>query len=59
VTNGVLEKVKSMGLHTVEVEVSGIGTGRDASLRALAASGMTVNTVRDVTPNAAQRLPAP
>jgi small subunit ribosomal protein S11 len=50
VTNTVLEKVKPMGITAFEVLVSGIGTGRDAALRALSASGITINTIRDVTP---------
>lgn len=50
VTNSVLEKVKPMGITGVEIRVSGIGTGRDAALRAIAASGMNVHTIRDLTP---------
>ena len=50
VTNGVLEKIKPMGITHIEIRVSGIGAGRDASLRAFATSGLTVHTVRDITP---------
>jgi small subunit ribosomal protein S11 len=50
VTNAVLEKIKPMGITGIEVQVSGIGTGRDAAMRALAASGISIHTVRDVTP---------
>jgi small subunit ribosomal protein S11 len=50
VTNTVLEKVKPMGITGIEVRVSGVGTGRDAALRALAASGISIHTVRDITP---------
>ncbi len=50
VTNTVLEKVKPMGITGIEVRVSGIGTGRDAALRALAGSGMAIHTIRDITP---------
>ena len=50
VTNNVLEKIRPMGVTHVEVRVSGIGAGRDAALRAFATSGLTVHTVRDITP---------
>lgn len=50
VTNTVLEKIKPMGITHVEVRASGVGSGRDAALRALAASGLTVHAIRDVTP---------
>lgn len=51
VAQAVIEKVKPMGLTSIEVKVSGIGTGRDAALRAFTTSGMTIHTVRDITPN--------
>jgi small subunit ribosomal protein S11 len=50
VASQVLEKTKPMGITHVEVRVSGVGSGRDAALRALANSGLTVHTIRDVTP---------
>jgi small subunit ribosomal protein S11 len=50
VTMAMLEKIKPMGITHVEVRVSGIGSGRDAALRALTTSGMTIHTIRDLTP---------
>lgn len=50
VAQGVLEKIKPMGITHIEVRVSGVGTGRDAALRAFTTSGMTIHTVRDITP---------
>jgi len=50
VTNSVLEKIKPMGITHVEVRVSGIGAGRDASLRAVSASPLTVHIIKDITP---------
>ena len=35
---------------TLEVNVSGPGSGRESALRALQAVGMTITTIRDVTP---------
>ena len=38
------------GLKTVDVFVKGPGSGREAAIRALAASGLQVLTITDVTP---------
>ena len=38
------------GLKTVDVFVKGPGTGREAAIRALAANGLTVTSITDVTP---------
>lgn len=38
------------GLKTVDVFVKGPGSGREAAIRALAACGLTVTSITDVTP---------
>lgn len=38
------------GMKTVEVYVRGPGTGREAAIRALATTGLTVTLIKDVTP---------
>ncbi|MGE0210936.1 MAG: 30S ribosomal protein S11 [Parvibaculaceae bacterium] len=38
------------GMRTLEVEVSGPGSGRESALRALQACGLQVTSIRDVTP---------
>ena len=38
------------GLRSVEVRVSGPGSGRESAVRALAAAGIEVRSIRDVTP---------
>ncbi len=38
------------GLKTVEVTVKGPGSGRESAIRALAAAGLEVTAIRDVTP---------
>ena len=43
-------KAVEQGMRTLEVEVSGPGSGRESALRALQAAGLTVTTIRDVTP---------
>ncbi len=40
----------SLGMRKVEVWVKGPGPGREASLRSLAAAGLEVTAIRDVTP---------
>ena len=38
------------GLRQVEVLVRGSGSGREAAIRSLQASGLNITTIRDVTP---------
>src|SRR5579871_979877 len=38
------------GVKTLEVNISGPGSGRESALRALQAVGFTITTIRDVTP---------
>jgi small subunit ribosomal protein S11 len=44
------KKAMEHGMRTLEVEVSGPGSGRESALRALQAIGLTVTSIRDVTP---------
>lgn len=44
------EKTKKYGLKEVSVFVKGIGGGREASIRALNANGLTISSIKDVTP---------
>lgn len=46
----VLEKAKSFGLKKAITLVSGVGPGRDASLRAISQSGLTIDSIKDITP---------
>jgi small subunit ribosomal protein S11 len=43
-------KAAEHGMKTLEVNVSGPGSGRESAIRALQAVGMTITTIRDVTP---------
>ena len=38
------------GVRTVDVRVAGPGSGRESAIRALAAAGIDVRSIRDVTP---------
>ena len=46
----VAHRAMSSGMRRVEVYVKGPGSGREAAIRALQASGITVIAIRDVTP---------
>ena len=43
-------KAMEHGMRTLEVQVRGPGSGRESALRALQSVGMTITTIRDVTP---------
>lgn len=43
-------KARDFGLRSVEVLVKGPGSGRESALRAIAASGIRVTLIKDVTP---------
>ena len=43
-------KAGESGLRVVEVRVSGPGSGRESAIRALAAAGLDVRQIKDVTP---------
>ena len=44
------KEAHDLGLRRVDVFVKGPGSGRESAIRALAASGLEVATIRDVTP---------
>lgn len=44
------KKAKDVGLTEVEVCVNGPGSGRESAIRALAAAGLTIKLIKDVTP---------
>ena len=47
---GKVVKIVEHGLKTVEVYVTGPGSGREAAIRALQAAGLEVSMIKDVTP---------
>jgi small subunit ribosomal protein S11 len=44
------KKALSLGVKEVEVFVKGPGSGRESAIRALAAAGLAITSIRDVTP---------
>ena len=47
---GAAQRATEHGMREVEVFVKGPGSGREAAIRALQASGVRVASIRDVTP---------
>lgn len=43
-------KAKEIGIKEVEVRVKGPGAGRESAIRALQAAGLTVTSIKDITP---------
>jgi len=51
ITKIAVQKAKEeYGLEEVKVFVSGVGTGREAAIRALNANGLNITAIKDVTP---------
>lgn len=46
----VAEKVRKYGVEELEVYVRGVGSGREASIRALASRGFEIALIKDLTP---------
>lgn len=42
--------IKESGLQQADVIIKGVGMGREAAVRALAASGVQIQAIKDVTP---------
>ncbi len=50
VAKNIAEKVKDTGLKEIDVYVKGIGSGRESAIRALNNEGLSVISIKDVTP---------
>ena len=44
------EAARALGMTTVEVEVSGPGSGRESAVRGLQSAGLAITIIRDRTP---------
>ena len=49
-SNTAAEKAVSMGMREVAVKVCGPGQGRETAVRAVQQAGLTVSSIKDVTP---------
>jgi small subunit ribosomal protein S11 len=50
ITRIAVERARDTGINNIGVYVRGVGTGREAAIRALNASGLVVDFIRDMTP---------
>ena len=44
------EQAQDNGVRSVDIRVKGPGPGRESAIRAVAADGMTITSIRDITP---------
>lgn len=50
IVNTAAEKVAKYGLRDIDVYVKGVGSGREASIRALANNDFEITLIKDITP---------
>lgn len=50
IVRNLLERTKDIGLKEVDVFVKGVGSGRESAIRALSAAGISILSIKDVTP---------
>ncbi|MDP2587698.1 MAG: 30S ribosomal protein S11 [bacterium] len=50
VVHSLMDRLEAVGLREVDVFIKGIGSGREAAVRAFQARGVNVLTIKDVTP---------
>lgn len=50
VAEAVVEKVRKTGIQEIAVRVSGVASGRDSAIRALANQGLQLRSIKDITP---------
>lgn len=46
----VIKKAREFGIQSIEIFIKGPGAGRDAALRAIKSSGISVSLIADITP---------
>jgi small subunit ribosomal protein S11 len=50
VVDSLVNKTQKLGLKEIDVFVKGVGSGREAAIRALAANGLDISAIKDITP---------
>lgn len=48
----IASRAHTLGVHRVHVRMLGLGYGKDTAVRALAQSGLSILSIRDITPSA-------
>lgn len=46
----VIERIKPLGMEEARLVVRGIGSARETAVRTISASGITITSIKDVTP---------
>ncbi len=50
VVDSLMNKIQKTGVKETDVFVRGVGSGREAAIRALAANGLDILSIKDITP---------
>lgn len=50
ITKKLFEKIRDVGLRQADVYVKGVGSGRESAIRAIAAQGVAILNIKDLTP---------
>lgn len=50
IVRDVIDRVKPMGLKSVDVFVKGVGSGRESAIRSLSANNIAIQSIKDLTP---------
>ena len=50
VAGALSQRIGKLGIENVEVFVKGIGSGRESAIRSLAAKGLNIISIKDITP---------
>lgn len=50
IVKSIFDKVKDFGIKQVDIFVKGVGSGRESAIRTIAQNGVTIQSIKDVTP---------
>ncbi|MDD5566843.1 MAG: 30S ribosomal protein S11 [Patescibacteria group bacterium] len=50
IVKSIMDKVRDFGVKEVDVRIKGVGSGREGAIRALNAQGLSILSIKDVTP---------
>lgn len=50
VAEALTERLKKLGIEKVQIFVKGIGSGRESAIRSIAARGLEITMIKDITP---------
>ena len=52
------KKAQLIGMKEVEVRIKGPGAGRESAVRGIAAAGLEISSIKDITPSGVSSVPA-